>query len=189
MQLNLAQFLTTLMSAGNTHISIDAGIATMENGDTVNVKELLADHEGLKVDTGILASAFKDIVNAAEAKQPYTFDELSGPDFHQACDVMSKHDPENPDAPTAHVVDQDAAIKVSLDGGVSYQPANEGVRIIYSKVAIPGEDGTGELHLNVTHEGLIMDVWATRDEPLDHNIGTSSELTEDLIGRLVDDNA
>ena len=34
-------------------------------------------------------------------------------------------------------------IKVSLDGGLTYQDAIEGVRIVYEGVDIPGEDGTG----------------------------------------------
>lgn len=83
----------------------------------------------------------------------------------------------------------EANLTVSLDGGVSYQPARAGVRIAFHDLPIPGEDQNGEMHLNVTHEGLIIDVWATRDEPLDHNIGTSSEMTTDIVSRLVDDNA
>ena len=79
-------------------------------------------------------------------------------------------------------------IKVSLDGGVTFQDANEGVRIVYEGVDIPGEDGTGELHLNATHEGLVTDVWTTREEPLDHNIGTSAQLVEDIVGDLVEEN-
>lgn len=79
-------------------------------------------------------------------------------------------------------------IKVSLDGGMTFKNANEGVRIVYKGVHIPGDDGTGELHLNATHEGLITDVWTTRDESLDHNIGTSSQLIEDLVSDLVEEN-
>jgi hypothetical protein len=78
-------------------------------------------------------------------------------------------------------------MKVSLDGGKTFVDAPEGVRVVYDGVLIPGEDGTGELHLNLTDEGVISDLWTTRDEPLDHNIGTSSELLEDMVERLVDD--
>ena len=78
-------------------------------------------------------------------------------------------------------------IKFSVDGGLTFQEATEGVRIIYEGVDIPGEDGTGELHLNATHEGLISDLWTTREDPLDHNIGTSSQMIEDLVSDLVDD--
>lgn len=76
---------------------------------------------------------------------------------------------------------------VSLDGGLTFSPAPEGVRIVYRGVMIDGEDGRGELHINATHEGLITDLWTTRDEPLDHNIGTESMLIEDLVTRLVND--
>jgi hypothetical protein len=80
-------------------------------------------------------------------------------------------------------------MKVSLDGGVTFQEAPSGVRIIYKNVPIPGEDNLGELHITATEEKLTTDVWATRLEPLDHNIGSSSETTDGLINRLVEDNA
>lgn len=79
-------------------------------------------------------------------------------------------------------------IKVSLDGGVTFQEAKQGVRIVYEGISVPGEDETGELHVSATHEGVVTDVWVTRDEPLDHNIGTSSQLLDDLVSDLVDEN-
>lgn len=80
-------------------------------------------------------------------------------------------------------------MRVSLDGGVTFQEAPHGVRIVYEDVLIPGKDGTGELRFNATHEGLIINIWTTRDEPLDHNIGSSAEMNEDIISRLVEANA
>ena len=77
---------------------------------------------------------------------------------------------------------------VSLDGGVTYSPAQEGVRIIYQDILIAGEDGKGEVHINATHEGLITDIWTTREDPLDHNIGTDSIMIEDIVSRLVAEN-
>jgi len=79
-------------------------------------------------------------------------------------------------------------MKVSLDGGETFVNVLDGVRVIYEGMMIPGEDGCGELHVNLTHEGIITDVWATREYPLDHNIGTSSEMTDDIICRLVEEN-
>ncbi len=80
-------------------------------------------------------------------------------------------------------------IQVSLDGGVTFAPAPEGVRVIYNDVMIPGEDGRGELHLNATTEGLIADVWTTRESSLDHNIGTSATPLEDMVHELVEANS
>lgn len=80
---------------------------------------------------------------------------------------------------------QDSDMLVSLDGGKTYHPASYGVRIVYKNVLIDGEDGRGEVHVNATGEGLITDVWTTRDEPLDHNIGTDSLAIEDIVRRLV----
>ena len=75
---------------------------------------------------------------------------------------------------------------VSLDGGETFVPATQGVRIVY-KVFVPGEDDPGELHLNATTEGIIADLWVSRQEHLDHNLGTSSEMLDDVVDRLVDD--
>lgn len=78
-------------------------------------------------------------------------------------------------------------IKVSLDGGATWQVAPCGVRVIYEDVLVPGEDEKGQLHLNATHEGIITDVWVTGDVPLDHNIGTSSKTIDDMVCEMVDD--
>lgn len=77
-------------------------------------------------------------------------------------------------------------IKVSLDGGLTYQEAQQGVRVIYACVDVQGEDAQGELHLNVTREGVIADVWVSREEHLDHNIGSRAEFLDDLVLDLVE---
>lgn len=82
-------------------------------------------------------------------------------------------------------VDEEPTMEVSLDGGMTWHPAPSGVRIVYRNVMIDGEDGRGEVHFNATHEGLITDIWTTRDEPLDHNIGTDSFMLDDIVSRLV----
>lgn len=82
-------------------------------------------------------------------------------------------------------VAEGATLLVSLDGGQTYQPAPSGVRLIYRDVEVDDENGPTELHLNATHEGLISDLFTSRDEHLDHNIGTDSQLVSDIVGRLV----
>lgn len=89
--------------------------------------------------------------------------------------------------------EEGARLSVSLDGGETYQPAKEGVRILYANVPVDGEDARGDLHINATHEGLITDVWVTdimssEENPLDHNIGSKCELIEDIVYRLVAEN-
>lgn len=79
-------------------------------------------------------------------------------------------------------------MRVSLDGGESYQDAPNGVRVLWDDLPIPGEDEAGELHVNCTEEGLIQDVWVDRgDEP--HNAGTSSATVDEIVAQLVEDNA
>lgn len=80
-------------------------------------------------------------------------------------------------------------LSVSLDGGMTYIPVTQGVRILYDGVDVPGEDLPGQLHLNATTEGLISDVWVNREDGEDHNIGTSSADLGALIGNMVDDNS
>lgn len=254
MQINFAQFLGALTAGFSQGLSAEAGIVTLESGDTFDVKaniqalqtllmcasvDLKDAHEklvqfianepddepyyhetrqrllavrqaleaidftgitpaplepGMKGELTILASAFKDVVNAADNGQPYTVTELTGPDFAAAREVMSKYDPENHDQASSSSVTEPAAaaagpaVKVSMDGGLTYQPAPNGVRIIYERVSVPGEDGLGEVHLNATSEGLITDVWVTREEHLDHNIGTASQMLDDIVGDLVAEN-
>lgn len=70
-------------------------------------------------------------------------------------------------------------LAVSLDGGLSYRPALEGVRVI--RRASSFEDQvSGEIHLNVTREGIVTDLWS-RD---DRHCGTDSVLFDDIVGRL-----
>lgn len=78
-------------------------------------------------------------------------------------------------------------MKYSIDGGSTYHDAPEGVRVLYEGVDVPGEDAPGEVHYNHTGEGLITDVWVTRDTSLDHNIGTDCEQISDLVDRLVEE--
>lgn len=81
--------------------------------------------------------------------------------------------------------DMPGQMLVSIDGGKTFLPATNGVRIVYQNVMIDGEDGRGEVHINATHEGLITDIWTTREAPLDHNIGTDSTMIDDIVARLV----
>lgn len=81
---------------------------------------------------------------------------------------------------------QGPSISVSLDGGITFIPATEGVRVAYANLPVAGEDEAGELHLNFSQEGIVQDLWVTRDEPLDHNIGTASQMIGDLVSELVE---
>ncbi|MEQ6436238.1 hypothetical protein V8Z74_14585 [Comamonas sp. w2-DMI] len=83
--------------------------------------------------------------------------------------------------------EESAVMLVSLDGGKTYFPASNGVRIIYKDVPVPGEDEPAELHLNASSEGVITDLWLSRKEHLDHNLGTSSAMVDDMIEQLIDD--
>ena len=78
---------------------------------------------------------------------------------------------------------------VSVDGGATFKEAKEGVRVIWKEVFVDGEDEFGELHLNATHEGIITDVWVSRESSLDHNIGTASREVVDLVSSMVEDNS
>lgn len=79
------------------------------------------------------------------------------------------------------------AIKYSIDGGKTWLDAPQGVRVSFEHRDIPGEDGDGDLHVNCTDEGIIMDVWCTKDGE-DYNVGTSSEMADEIIARLVEAN-
>ena len=78
----------------------------------------------------------------------------------------------------------------SIDNGITWLPMPDNLRVIISNLDIPGEDDPhGELHFNFTTEGLILDVWCDRGEEENHNAGTSSEMYQGIVDRLVEDNA
>ena len=74
-------------------------------------------------------------------------------------------------------------MKVSIDGGTTYQEAPDGVRVIYDDVDVWDGDRActieAELHVNCTHEGLIQDVIY-----FDEVGGTSSEMAQEIVDRL-----
>lgn len=78
----------------------------------------------------------------------------------------------------------ECALRVSLDGGVTYRAAPEGVRVI---CPVTLDDGQGELHVNHTHEGLITDVWVGVDGVMDHHAGTRSVMADELAFELVNE--
>lgn len=81
---------------------------------------------------------------------------------------------------------------VSLDGGKSYQEVTNDVRIMYTHQLTQccselGEDCESELHMTITHEGVIGDVWT--EEVTSRNIGTSSQTIQEMIESMVEDNS
>lgn len=76
-------------------------------------------------------------------------------------------------------------IKVSLDGGITYQHAYNGVRIIYDDQIVDDDENQGELHVNATEEGLIFDVWGTSGPVVDTNLGTASRALDILVPNIV----
>ncbi len=79
------------------------------------------------------------------------------------------------------------SMKVSLDGGLNFIDARHGVRVIYESVDVPGQEGKGQMHVTLSEEGMVRDVWVTRDEPLDHNMGTESETVEEAVSAMVEE--
>ena len=53
-------------------------------------------------------------------------------------------------------------MKVSFDNGETFIDAPQGILVIQELEQIPGEDGSGELHIHLTDEGIITDVWCSR---------------------------
>jgi hypothetical protein len=76
----------------------------------------------------------------------------------------------------------ECAMQVSLDGGVTYAPAINGVRVIYEGLPRPDSDEeNGQLHVNLTDEGVIYDVW-TPDAG--ESLGTSAQEAADIAFEL-----
>jgi len=67
---------------------------------------------------------------------------------------------------------------ISIDGGVTWLQTDE-CRI---HPELSDTDTSETITLTATKEGLVTDVWA--GPPHEENIGTSSELWDDMIARL-----
>lgn len=80
----------------------------------------------------------------------------------------------------------EGAMRFSLDGGVTWLDAPHGLLVNIEDALIPREDERGLVSLNFTSEGLIKDIWVSREETLDHNIATSSVLYEDLVSAMIE---
>lgn len=68
---------------------------------------------------------------------------------------------------------------VSLDGGETYAPAVNGVRLIYSGIELENRQ-QGQLQLNMTHEGMIADVYDGED-----SLATDSVMYQEIVDRLM----
>lgn len=75
-------------------------------------------------------------------------------------------------------------IEVSLDGGLTYVEAKEGVRIIYRQLPGLEVDTMGELHINATVEGLIQDFWTDPGTAQEHLSGTRAVMLGDILASL-----
>ncbi len=77
-------------------------------------------------------------------------------------------------------------MKISIDGGVTWQEAKEDVRIIYSDLLGEVDDKEQEVQLQLVHtyEGIIADV-LTKDGEMTGitSSQTAQELVEELINR------
>lgn len=84
--------------------------------------------------------------------------------------------------------DSDNIMEVSLDGGVTWVAVKEGVRVVYRHLFIPGEDGRGELQVNLTSEGIVKDVWVEKGDGYP-NIATSSVTVDEILLQMVEDDS
>lgn len=76
-------------------------------------------------------------------------------------------------------------LQVSLDGGATFSDAPMGVVVRQELEYVPGEDESGVLLLNMTHEGVIRDVWVKRGDA-EHNIATSSQTYDELTEAMIE---
>jgi hypothetical protein len=79
---------------------------------------------------------------------------------------------------------------VSLDGGLTFQEAKQGVRVLYREVpfSLHDEETEGDVLFNFSEEGIITDLWmADSEEALGGqvNIATEGETVDELANRLI----
>lgn len=69
---------------------------------------------------------------------------------------------------------------ISLDGGMTFQEASDGVQVIYEDVDIPGVVEPGEVHINLTNGRSAIDIWAGEND----HIASKEETVDELVRRL-----
>lgn len=75
-------------------------------------------------------------------------------------------------------------MEVSTDGGETWNDASE-VRVIYHDLDLPsGEDGTCELHVILTHEGMITDAYVDSEDGEPENIGTGCLSYDEMLSNI-----
>ena len=73
-------------------------------------------------------------------------------------------------------------LQVSVDGGLTYQDADE-ARVIFYGLGAVNEDGDIDLHITLTQEGIISDVVHQGSGAV---LETESETAQELVDRLMD---
>jgi hypothetical protein len=76
-------------------------------------------------------------------------------------------------------------MRVSLDGGVTYQDVPEGVRVIYDEGLMDEDENPVELHINCTKEGVVLDLWDSDREMDDESTATTSLMASEIVERLL----
>jgi len=77
--------------------------------------------------------------------------------------------------------------KILIDGN---EISAERIEVIYEDVPIFGEDEPGSLHVNLTHEGVVIDVWGISSETGEEtNFGSQSQTVEEISEQLCEENA
>jgi hypothetical protein len=74
-------------------------------------------------------------------------------------------------------------MNISLDNGITWQEAPNGVRIMVEDLIDPIDEGDDYLVINATNEGLLMDV-LQKDGESKGILGTSSETYQEIVDRL-----
>lgn len=91
--------------------------------------------------------------------------------------------------PTQEGVNMSEALPIqySVDNGVTYQEAPQGVRVIHGgvDVEIDGAEAKGAVHFNHTTEGLVVDVWGHKADGNDIPLGSQSFDTDDIVDLVV----
>jgi len=74
-------------------------------------------------------------------------------------------------------------MKYSIDGGLTYLEAPEGLKVVVGCIASTdqSDEEMVDLHVNLTDEDVIYDVYASREESLDTLLGSSCDPFDDKV--------
>lgn len=76
-----------------------------------------------------------------------------------------------------------AKIKISIDGGLTFQSVSMPIRVVYESLVIDDGREVAELHLSLSDSGILSDLWVLDPKQAERNLGSDALSLRTLVNR------